>query len=223
MGNFNRGDRGGRPGGGRSFERRGFSSKGGPASGWNDRGSRGPVEMHQAICDNCGKSCEVPFRPTSGKPIFCSNCFEGNRGSDSRRPEGRSFDRPTNFEDKRSLRSNDLRQMFDAVCDECRNTCKVPFQPSSGKPVYCSNCFGEKKGAGGREQSGCQSQCDKQFEQLNNKLDKILMMLAPNALETATPAFAEEIVIDGVSDQPIEEQVVKEKVKPAKKKSSKKK
>ncbi len=193
MGNFNRGSR---SGGGRGFERRGFS----------DRGSRGPVEMHQAVCDNCRKNCEVPFRPTSGKPIFCSDCFQNNRGSDSRRPT-----------------SSDDRQMFEAVCDECGQSCKVPFQPSGGKPVYCSNCFGEKKGAGNRNSDQVQPQYKDQLAELNNKLDKILILLAPNAFEKVAPVVAEEIVIDGASDQPIEEQVVEEKVKVAKKKSSKKK
>ncbi len=208
MGNFNRGDRGGRPGGsaryasrsdaggGRGFERRGFS----------DRGSRGPVEMHQAVCDSCRKNCEVPFRPTSGKPIFCSDCFQSNRGSDSRRS--------TNSDD---------RQMFEAVCDECGNSCRVPFQPSSGKPVYCSNCFGEKKGAGDRNKDQSQSQYTAQLAELNNKLDKILILLAPNAFAKQAPVITEEIVIDELSDQPIEDQVVEEKVKVAKKKSSKKK
>ncbi len=184
MGNFNRGGRSG----GRGFERRGF----------NDRSSRGPVEMHQAVCDNCRKECEVPFRPTSGKPVFCSNCFEGNRGSDSRRPEGRGFER------------SEDRQMFEAICDECRNSCKVPFQPSSGKPVYCSNCFGDKKGNGdrNREQFQSQPQCKEQFEQLNNKLDRILAMLTPK---------------EAKYQQPGEQDVVEEKVKVAKKKPSKKK
>lgn len=70
---------------------------------FNDRGDRGsdrgPVEMHSAVCDNCGKSCEVPFRPTSGKPVYCSNCFESKReGSDSRSSgyERRSPERPDN-------------------------------------------------------------------------------------------------------------------------------
>lgn len=73
MGNFNRGSR---SGGGRDFER----------SGFRDRDSRGPVQMHQAVCDNCRKDCEVPFRPTSGKPIFCSNCFgDKKRGGDRSR------------------------------------------------------------------------------------------------------------------------------------------
>jgi CxxC-x17-CxxC domain-containing protein len=41
----------------------------------------------------------------------------------------------------------DERDMFDAVCDQCGSNCKLPFQPSSGKPIYCSSCF-EKRGGG---------------------------------------------------------------------------
>lgn len=71
MANFNH-DRGGR-----GFERRSF----------NDRGRREPVEMHQAICDNCRKNCEVPFRPTNGKPLFCSDCFKDKKGNGDRNRE----------------------------------------------------------------------------------------------------------------------------------------
>ena len=35
--------------------------------------------MHQVVCDQCGKPCEVPFRPTGDKPVYCSSCFEGKR------------------------------------------------------------------------------------------------------------------------------------------------
>lgn len=34
--------------------------------------------MFSAICDNCGAKCEVPFRPTGDKPIYCSDCFESS-------------------------------------------------------------------------------------------------------------------------------------------------
>ena len=81
MGNFNRG---GRSGGGRSFGgRRDFN-----------RGSDRPT-LHKTICSKCGKECEVPFRPTGSKPVFCRDCFRDNGGtSDSRRPEG-NFSRPS--------------------------------------------------------------------------------------------------------------------------------
>jgi len=32
-------------------------------------------EMFPAICASCGKECEVPFEPRSGRPVFCSECF----------------------------------------------------------------------------------------------------------------------------------------------------
>ncbi|MFT4303541.1 MAG: CxxC-x17-CxxC domain-containing protein [Candidatus Woesearchaeota archaeon] len=43
--------------------------------------------MVKVKCDECGKSCEVPFKPTEGKPVYCSECFESkpnNRSRDSR-------------------------------------------------------------------------------------------------------------------------------------------
>ena len=29
---------------------------------------------------NCGREAQVPFRPTSGKPVYCSDCFRSKRG-----------------------------------------------------------------------------------------------------------------------------------------------
>jgi CxxC-x17-CxxC domain-containing protein len=36
---------------------------------------RSPLKMYSAVCDKCGKKCEVPFNPTAGKPVFCKECF----------------------------------------------------------------------------------------------------------------------------------------------------
>ncbi|MDD5331683.1 MAG: DNA-directed RNA polymerase [Candidatus Nanoarchaeia archaeon] len=35
----------------------------------------GPREMHKATCSECGQECEVPFKPTEGKPVFCRECY----------------------------------------------------------------------------------------------------------------------------------------------------
>jgi len=40
---------------------------------------RGPREMHKAICSDCGQECEVPFKPTEGRPVYCRECFEKHR------------------------------------------------------------------------------------------------------------------------------------------------
>ena len=42
---------------------------------------RGPREMFPATCSKCGKETEVPFRPTNGKPVYCSDCFRSARGN----------------------------------------------------------------------------------------------------------------------------------------------
>jgi CxxC-x17-CxxC domain-containing protein len=59
----------------------GYSSSGGYSSGgYGGGGSRGPREMFAATCSSCGQETEVPFRPTSGKPVYCSACFAQRRG-----------------------------------------------------------------------------------------------------------------------------------------------
>ena len=33
------------------------------------------------------------------------------------------------------------RQMFPAVCSACGQNTEVPFEPRTGKPVYCRDCY----------------------------------------------------------------------------------
>ena len=33
------------------------------------------------------------------------------------------------------------RQMFQATCAECGKDTEVPFEPRTGRPVYCSDCY----------------------------------------------------------------------------------
>ena len=32
-------------------------------------------EMHKAKCADCGKDCEVPFKPSGGRPVYCRDCY----------------------------------------------------------------------------------------------------------------------------------------------------
>ncbi|MEO5939246.1 MAG: CxxC-x17-CxxC domain-containing protein, partial [Candidatus Limnocylindrales bacterium] len=62
----------------------GYSSGGGGGGGGGGYGrDRGPREMFTATCSSCGKDAQVPFRPTSGKPVYCSDCFRSQRGGSS--------------------------------------------------------------------------------------------------------------------------------------------
>lgn len=31
--------------------------------------------MHKTICADCKKECEVPFKPTGDRPVYCKECF----------------------------------------------------------------------------------------------------------------------------------------------------
>lgn len=81
--------------------------------GRRDFGNRGGDRpMHQAICSKCNKECEVPFRPTGSRPVFCKDCFQNNRASDPRR---------SNFEDRgsnqviRPIGQPQYREQFEAL------------------------------------------------------------------------------------------------------------
>ena len=88
MQNFNRG--GSRFGGGRNFKR--------PEFGRRDFSDR---PMHRATCSKCGADCELPFKPTGERPVYCSKCFEHSRNSDSGRFEERNTNRNyNNYENK---------------------------------------------------------------------------------------------------------------------------
>ncbi|HII99912.1 MAG TPA: DNA-directed RNA polymerase [Candidatus Methanomethylophilaceae archaeon] len=37
---------------------------------------RPPREFHKATCSDCGQECEVPFKPTQGRPVYCRECYK---------------------------------------------------------------------------------------------------------------------------------------------------
>lgn len=90
-------------------------------------------EMHKAVCSDCGQECEVPFKPTEGKPVRCQDCFRKSKPKRSfgGRDGGRDrFDRGP-------------REMHKATCAKCGQECEVPFKPTQGKPVHCKECYAD--------------------------------------------------------------------------------
>ncbi|MAF35238.1 hypothetical protein CMO91_05320 [Candidatus Woesearchaeota archaeon] len=56
------------------FEERGGRDRG--FSRGRDRdGRRGTLELTKVVCGQCGINTEVPFKPTSNKPVLCRDCF----------------------------------------------------------------------------------------------------------------------------------------------------
>lgn len=77
---------------GRSFEKR----------------ERGPKELHSTTCAECGKPCEVPFKPSGAKPVFCRDCFNKEEQGEERneRFEKRDYGKRDFDDSRRDFRSS---------------------------------------------------------------------------------------------------------------------
>jgi len=50
----------------------GSSTRGGGGGG-------GDRQRYEITCDQCGKTDSVPFKPSTGRPILCGECFSAGR------------------------------------------------------------------------------------------------------------------------------------------------
>jgi len=83
------------------------------------------------ICKDCGDSfifseSEQAFYKEKGfenEPQRCPNCRK------SRKQQSRGGD----------------REMFPATCASCGQSTMVPFKPNGEKPVYCKDCFQNRR------------------------------------------------------------------------------
>jgi len=126
MGNFKRG-------GEKSFGDRegGFNRRDGGRGGFGGGRDRGPVAMHQATCDQCGKPCEVPFRPTSGKPVYCSVCFEGKKEI----RDDRGGDRFSQRSDTSKGNNNEVKRQLEILNGKMDLLIKAVEAIASTKPL----------------------------------------------------------------------------------------
>lgn len=86
-------------------------------------------------CRDCGRA----FTFTAGQQAFfaqkgftnkpgrCDDCRAAHRAGGGGRPGG------------------SRREMFQATCSQCGNVAEVPFEPRTGRPVYCRDCFGSQQ------------------------------------------------------------------------------
>lgn len=85
-------------------------------------------------CSDCGRTFtfsaqEQEFYASKGytnEPKRCPECRQARKAErgDSR---DRGYGAP--------------RQMYPAKCAQCGKDTEVPFEPRTGKPVYCSDCY----------------------------------------------------------------------------------
>ena len=87
-------------------------------------------------CADCGADFsftaeEQEFFQSKGytnEPKRCPSCRQA-RKTERNTSRGSSYGLP--------------RQMFPATCAQCGKDTEVPFEPTNGRPVYCSDCYGK--------------------------------------------------------------------------------
>ncbi len=53
-------------------------------------GDRGPRQMYEITCSNCGRKDSVPFQPRGDRPVLCGDCFRRQREGGLKQEEPRS-------------------------------------------------------------------------------------------------------------------------------------
>lgn len=83
------------------------------------------------------------------KTLICKECgkeFTFSAGEQEFYEEKGFQNEPTRCKECRSRREHQSKkELYDAVCAECGQTTKVPFKPHLDKPVFCSNCYSNRK------------------------------------------------------------------------------
>jgi len=46
----------------------------------NSFGRGGSRQLHDVVCEECGKTTQVPFEPKQGRPVYCRECFAKRAG-----------------------------------------------------------------------------------------------------------------------------------------------
>lgn len=80
------------------------------------------------------------------KTLVCKDCgneFVFTAGEQEFYAEKGLVNEPKRCKDcrKKFKESRDSRPIFTVVCDACGGEAKLRFEPTDGRPVYCSDCF----------------------------------------------------------------------------------
>ena len=92
-------------------------------------------------CSDCGKEFtfsaeeqeQFQSRGYTNEPKRCPECRQARKAE--------RYGNSGNSYGNGSYGSTPRRQLFPAVCADCGKETKVPFEPSQGRPVYCSDCY----------------------------------------------------------------------------------
>lgn len=103
---------------------------------------------HVTNCTLCDVMTTVPFRPRGDKPVRCSSCM--NRVKAGEATEDELAAEQKKLKDGGGGRGGrdggrDRPRGTPVNCTMCGKDTTVPFEPTAGRPVRCSDCFGKVK------------------------------------------------------------------------------
>ena len=90
-------------------------------------------------CSDCGNTFtfsaeeqeQFQSRGYTNEPKRCPECRQARKAQQN----------GSNSYGSSSYGYTPRRQLFPAVCADCGKETEVPFEPSQGRPVYCSDCY----------------------------------------------------------------------------------
>ncbi len=96
-------------------------------------------------CYDCGTTFtfsaeeqeQFASRGYTNEPKRCPTCRQARKA--------RQYGNSGNSYRNGGYSSSPSRQMFPVKCSECGKDAEVPFEPRSGRPVYCSDCYRKVK------------------------------------------------------------------------------
>ena len=86
-------------------------------------------------CSDCG----ITFAFTAEEQEFFAS--RGYTNEPKRCPSCRQARKTERYGSSSGSYGGARRQMFAAVCAECGKETEVPFEPRTGRPVYCNDCY----------------------------------------------------------------------------------
>ena len=103
-------------------------------------------EERSLTCTECGSSFvfsadDQRYHAEKGytnEPKRCPEC---------RRARRTQYDRGGGAGGGGGYAGGGVRQMYPVVCAQCGKDTEVPFQPRGDRPVYCSDCYNQRRGS----------------------------------------------------------------------------
>ena len=102
-------------------------------------GTGRPPQLFPAICSECGKACQLPFRPNGQKPVYCNDCFSRNK---AKAPAAAGNFTPKTFQPApasnsqpaRDNRIDEIKKQLDAVQSKLDSILQAVSTPKRTEP-----------------------------------------------------------------------------------------